>query len=173
MAEEEAAEAGEEGEGSGKKKIILLAVMALLIIGLSVGGTLAVLKMMGGDEVPVEEGEAAEVEEVEVKKAAIYYPLKPPIIVTFDAKGRQRYLQADITLLTRDDDVIAAIELHMPAIRNALVLLIGSQMFEEIQTAEGKELLRVQCLQALQEIFEREIGKPGVEQVLFENMVMQ
>lgn len=178
MAEEEAPENGEEAssesQGLGKKKIILLAVLALLIIGISVGGTLAVLKFTGGSTSEEDLAEADAVEEVvEVKKKAIYYPLKPPIIVTFDAKGRQRYLQADITLLTRDNDVIAAIELHMPTIRNALVLLVGSQLFEDVQTAEGKELLRVQCLQELQRIMEKEIGKPGIEQVLFENMVMQ
>ena len=178
MAEEEAPdnadEAAEGSQGLGKKKLILLAVMALLIVGVSVGGTLAVLNLTGGgrEEVP-EEMTDAPAEEVEVVKKAIYYPLKPPILVTFDAKGRQRYLQAEITLLTRENDVIAAIELHMPMIRNALVLLIGSRTFEEIQTAEGKELLRVQCLQEIQRLMEQEIGKPGVEQVLFENLVMQ
>lgn len=176
MAEEDAPgnadEASNESQGLGKKKLIILIVLALVIVGASVGGTLAVLKMMGGDVSDEQLAEEA-VEEVEVVKKAIYYPLKPPILVTFDAKGRQRYLQAEITLLTRDSDVIAAIELHMPMIRNALVLLIGSQLFEDIQTAEGKELLRVQCLQEIQRLLQQEIGKPGVEQVLFENLVMQ
>ncbi|VUD56400.1 hypothetical protein TDB9533_02055 [Thalassocella blandensis] len=177
MAEEDAPEnaedASNESQGLGKKKLIVLAILALVIVGASVGGTLTVLKLTGGSDMPEEEQVETPAEEVEVVKKAIYYPLKPPILVTFDAKGRQRYLQAEITLLTRDNDVIAAIELHMPMIRNALVLLIGSQLFEEIQTAEGKELLRVQCLQEIQRLLEKEIGKPGVEQVLFENLVMQ
>ncbi len=177
-APEEGAEndASKESKGLGKKKLILLVVLALLIVGASIGGTLAVLKLTGGGDAPAVEEEMVENPEqaaVEVKKKAIYYPLKPPIIVTFDAKGRQRYMQADVTLLTREQDVIAAIEMHMPMIRNALVLLIGSQLFEDIQTAEGKELLRLQCLQELQQLMEKEIGKPGIEQVFFENMVMQ
>jgi len=52
-------------------------------------------------------------------------------------------------------------------------MLIGGQLYEEIQTAEGKELLRQQCLQELQKIMQEEIGKPGVEQVLYTNFVMQ
>ena len=58
-------------------------------------------------------------------------------------------------------------------IRNSLVLLIGGQIFSEIQTAEGKELLRQQCLQEVQRLLEKEIGKPGVEQVLFTSFVIQ
>src|SRR5690606_21256386 len=78
---------------------------------------------------------------------AIYYPLKPPIMVNFSVRGRQRFLQAELTFLTRDPSVVSAIELHQSMIRNALILLMGGQPFEELQTAEGKELLRQQCLQ--------------------------
>ena len=106
-------------------------------------------------------------------KPAIYYPINPPIIVNFDARGRQRFLQAELALMTRDTDVVSAIELHMPMIRNSLILLIGGHLYEELQTAEGKELLRQQCLQELQRLMQQEIGKPGIEQVLFTNFVMQ
>lgn len=172
MAEEQEGEAEKEAD-SGKKKIILLAVLAIVLIGVSVGGTLAVLSMTGGDKEMAEGEEGAEEETEEVFKPAIYYPLKPPIIVSFDSRGRQRLMQAEITLLTRSDEVIANLETHMPMIRNALVMLIGGQLFEEIQTAEGKELLRVQCLQELQRLMEKETGDPGIEQVLFTNLVMQ
>lgn len=184
MAEDEAqqeqadsVDADGESQGSsatGKKKIIMLAVFALLLVGLSVGGTLVALNFLGGEEVAPEEALEDAAEDVpEPLKPAIYYPLKPPIIVSFDAKGRQRLLQADLTLMTRDNDVIPAVETHMPMLRNALVMLMSGQLFEELQTAEGKELLRVQCLQELQRLLEQEIGKPGIEQVLFTNLVMQ
>jgi len=82
-------------------------------------------------------------------------------------------MQASVTLLVREDDVIPAIELHMPMVRNALNMIMGSQVYEDVQTAEGKELMRQQCLQELQRLIEEEIGKPGVEQVLFTNLVLQ
>lgn len=167
---------GSEGDKSagGKKKYILLVALGLVIAGLSVGGTLVALKFLGGAPVPEETDQLVpEDAPPEPKAPAIYYPLKPAIIVNFDVRGRQRYLQAELTLMMREDDVISAIELHMPMIRNALVLLIGGQQYEDIQTAEGKELLRQQCLQELQRLLEKEIGKPGIEQVLFTNFVMQ
>ena len=175
MAEDEASEGEEEQQGGSKKRLILLIVLCLIIAGISVGGTLVALKMFG-EEPPPAEGEGAEGAEAEPTAPpapAIYYPIKPEIIVTYQARGRQRYMQAEINLLVRSEDVIAAIELHMPMVRNALNLIMGSQAYEDVQTAEGKELMRQNCLQELQKIIEKETGSPGVEQVLFTNLVLQ
>ena len=168
MAEED--EAVAEG-GGGKKKLIMMVVLALLLIGVSVGGTIMALKVLAPPPAPVEAALAEPLEPV--KKPAIYYPIKPEVVVNYGDKGRQRYAQIEVTLLIRDDDVIPAVELHAPAISNALILTIGGQEYADVQTAEGKELLRQQCLQAIQKILEKEIGKPGVEQVLFTSFVMQ
>lgn len=173
MADEENPEAGEKKAGGGKKKIILLVLVGIVLIALSVGGTLLALSMLSPTADVAEDETAEEVVEEVVRAPAIYYPLKPPIIVNFNARGRQRYLQAELTLMTREDDVVATIEMHMPMIRNSLVLLFGGQVYEELQTAEGKELLRQDALAEIQRLLEQEIGKPGVEQVLFTNFVMQ
>lgn len=176
MADEEDAKGEEQEEGSekspgNKKRLITLILLGLGVIGLSVGGTLMALKFM----TPAEEvqADAAEEDLPPPVMPAIYYPIKPPIVVNFQVRGRQRFLQAELTLMTREDDVVSEIEKHLPMLRNSLVLLIGGQVYAEIQTAEGKELLRQQCLQELQRLMEAEIGKPGIEQVLFTNFVMQ
>ncbi len=155
-----------------RQKWILFGGIGLLLMLLSAGGTFLAVKHFTH-----EDGEAGTQEldpSAAVKKPpAIYYPLKPPVVVDFSVRGRQRFLQAELTLLTREEDVIKAIELHQPMLRNALVLLIGGQTYDELQTAEGKELLRQACLQTLQKLLTEEIGKPGIEQVLFTNFVMQ
>lgn len=169
IAEDDNAEQPEPG--GGKKRIILWSLLVVLVIVLSVGGTLLAVHLLSA---PDEEELAAAAEaQTPLPQPAIYYPLKPPIIVNFSVKGRQRFLQAELVLMTRENDVISAVELHQSMIRNALVMLIGGQVFSEIQTAEGKELLRQQCLQEIQRLLEQEIGKPGIEQVLFSNFVMQ
>ena len=181
MADDDNTEGGEEQGGAGKKKIIIFAVIALLLVGSSIGGTLLAVKMMtpepepqvvldeNGNPIPPEGSE----EEEARKNPAIYFPLKPPIIVNFQARGRQLFMQAEITLMAREDDVIEAVEIHMPAIRNALVLLFGGQIYEELQTEAGRELMRQEALKELQAIMEKEIGKPGIERLLFTNLVMQ
>ncbi len=172
MADEE--NKNDEESGGGKKKVILLAIIGLVLVGVSVGGTLAALSILGGEEEAMAEAEGAEQEPAEAPlQKAIYYPIKPPIMASFDARGRQRLVQAEVTLMTRESDVIPAVELHMPMIRNALVMLISGQIYEDIQTAEGKELMRVQTLQELQMLLEKEIGKPGIEQVLYTGLILQ
>ena len=174
---EENAESQPENAGGGKKKLILLVVIGLLLVGLAVGGTLVALKFLGGDETAQStadaEAEAAAAEEEARSLPAIYYPLKPTIIVNFNARGRQRFLQADVSLMVREDDVVAAIEEHSTMLQHGLLMLFGGQDYTELQTAEGKELLRQLALEEVQRLLEQEIGKAGVEQVLFTNFVMQ
>ncbi|MGS2717546.1 flagellar basal body-associated FliL family protein [Eionea flava] len=173
-----------EESGSSKKKLIIFIVIGIVLIGLSVGGTLFAVKMLSPEPV-AEAGAEVELDEdgnpivteeevvEEVKGYAIYFPLKPPIIVNFQARGRQRFLQADVTLMTRDDEVVEAIETHMPMIRNALVLKFSSQVYEDLQTEPGRELLRQESLEELQNIMLQEIDKTGIEKLLFTNFVMQ
>ena len=171
---------GEEKPKSGKGKLILFIIIGVALIGLSIGGTLLAVKLLTPEPEPEvvldEDGNPidpeAALEEV-VKSPAIYFPVKPPLIVNYQARGRQRFLQAEISLMSRDPEVIAAVELHMPRIRNSLILLFSGQVYEEMQTDEGRELLRQDVLLEIQNIMEEEIGNPGVERVLFTNLVMQ
>ena len=75
--------------------------------------------------------------------------------------------------MTRDEKVIAAVELHMPMSRNNLIILFSGQVYNELQTDEGRQLLKQDSLKELQKIMQQEIGKPGIEKVLFTNFVMQ
>lgn len=170
----------EPGAKSGKKKLILFIILVLVLIAISIGGTLAVVKFLTPEPEPTiildEDGNPVDepsVEEEAPKLPAIYFPLKPPLIVNYQARGRQRFLQVEISLMAREDDVIEAVELHMPMIRNSLILLFSGQIYEELQTDEGRELLRQDALLELQGIMEQEIGKPGIEKLLFTNLVMQ
>ncbi len=156
-----------------KKKIILLAALGLCVVIVSVGSTLLVINLLSPPPAPVVEAETASEQVVPDHAPAIYYPLKPPIIVTYNARGRQRYVQAEVSLMFRDQNLIPVIEMHMPMIRHELMMIIGGQVYEELQTAEGKELTRLQCLEKMRELLEREIGDPGIEQVLFVGFVMQ
>ncbi|MFT7388295.1 MAG: flagellar FliL protein [Candidatus Endobugula sp.] len=172
-----------EENSSSKKKIIIFAVVGVLLFSISVGGTLLALQMLSpepiAEEVSTEklEVDGNLVEELEpvvdAKGYAIYFPLKPAIVVNFQARGRQRFLQADVTLMMRDNEVVEAIETHMPMIRNALVLKFSSQTYEDMQTEQGRERLRRESLEELQKIMLQEIDKTGIEKLLFTSFVMQ
>ncbi len=138
--------------------------------------------------------ESSEVAET-VLAPAIYYPLKPNFTVNYDVNGRQRFLQAELTLMYRDEAVKKVFEDHMPEVRNGLVMLLSSQVFDELQTAEGKEKLRAAALKVVQDIIAKETAAgaakdepeedeeedkpkelkavPNIEQILFTQFVMQ
>lgn len=171
MAEDENKDANAEETGgkSNKKLIIIVAIVVILSIGLSIGATLFFLQ---GDSASAEESADAEPVE-EVKKPAIYLDIKPPFVVTFDVEGRQRYMQVFVSVQGRDQAAIDAMELHMPLIRNKLIMLFSGQNFTALQAAEGKAALREESLTLINEILGKEADGASIEQVLFTNFVMQ
>ena len=73
----------------------------------------------------------------------------------------------------RDQAALDALKVHMPLLRNRLVMLLSSQDFEALKTPVGKEMLRQQATASVQELAQKEIGKLAIEQVLFTNFVLQ
>jgi len=140
-----------------KKKLFMFIGLAILLVLISVGATFFIVsKMMGSKNADADDEATAEVSEAEAAAPAIYYPLKPNFTVNYDVNGRQRFLQAELTLMYRDPAVLKTLELHMPAVRNGLVMLLSSQVFEELQTLEGKEKLRAAALTTVQDIINKE-----------------
>lgn len=173
MAKKEAPQAasGEpKAPGKSKLKLILLIVVALLLVmGLSVGATWFLLSKGGSDDKPSEQPAST----APVKQAAIYEQLVPAFVVNYNHKGRQRYMQVSIALMTRDQAALDALKVHMPVLRNNLVMLFSSQDFDALATPVGKEMLRQQATASVQELAQKETGKMVVEQVLFTNFVLQ
>jgi flagellar FliL protein len=167
---EEAKDPAGEGKGKGKLKFIIIIVVALLVaIGASVGGTWFFLhkSMAKTEEQPAEAATPAG------KAAAIYEPLSPAFVVNLDQNGRQRYMQVSITLMTRDQAGLDALKVHMPVIRNNLVLLFSGQSFDALATPIGQEMLRQKATASVQEVAQKEVGKLVVDQLLFTNFVLQ
>ncbi len=109
-----------------------------------------------------------------VRSVQLYYlSLDPAFVVDFNVAGKQRYLQLDLTIKSRSAAQVDAVKVHMPLIRNSLVLLFSSQNFEELQLIEGKQQLKAAAINAINTILRQETGVEGVENVLFTNFVMQ
>jgi flagellar FliL protein len=174
MAKKEAAPAPASAEAKppGKMKlIILIAVIVFLAIGLSVGATWFLLSK--GDRAAEQKAQASAEPAVPLKQPAIYEELSPAFVVNFTQQGRARYMQVSVALMARDQLALDALKVHMPVLRNRLVMLFSSQDFETLMTPVGKEMLRQQATASVQELAEKETGKLTVEQVLFTNIVLQ
>lgn len=169
MAEEEKNPEGTqeaEGGSGSKKMIIIIAVVVILAIGISVGATLFLL---GGDE-STEETEEAVAEEQE--SDAQYIDLTPAFLVTFSANGRQRYMQAHVSISTKFPSNTAALEHHMPLIRSKISGLFSTQEFTSLQTDEGKKALLESTKASINGVLEAE-GEQPIDRVYFTNFVLQ
>ena len=163
----------EEGAPTGrnKKKLIIMAVAVLFVLGGAGGGAYWFFGQDSGEEMAGEEAVEEEVEEPQGRME--YLELKPAFVVNFPSRGRQRFLQTSITIMGRDLDALQAVVTAMPIIRHNLVTLLGAQSLTSIQTPAGIEELRIQATREVQQVLMDEIGREGIEQVLFTAFVMQ
>ncbi len=152
----------------GKLKLVILIVVAVLLaIGLSVGATWYF--MHSNQSKPVAVAETAPVG----KQPAIFESMAPAFVANFNQNGRQRYMQVSITMLARNQADLDALKVHMPVIRNNLVMLFSGQDFATLASPVGQEMLRQKATASVQEVAQKELGKVVVEQLLFTNFVLQ
>jgi flagellar FliL protein len=161
-----------------QKKMLLLAAVVAGLLLVAGGLSWLAISLLDGGATPAAAGAEVEAESgaeaaPPARPPALYLNLDPPFLANFSVNGRQQYLQVAVAVLARDQDALDGINTHMPLIRNRLVMLLSGEQFSQLQTDEGREQLRAKLLQAIREILQQEIGKPGVEQVLFTHFVMQ
>ena len=153
----------------GKLKLIIVIVVALLLaIGVSVGATWYF--MHSAQSKPA----AAVAQTAPVgKQPAIFEAMAPAFVANFNQNGRQRYMQVSITMLARNQADLDALKVHMPVIRNNLVMLFSGQDFATLASPVGQEMLRQKATASVQEVAQKELGKVVIEQLLFTNFVLQ
>jgi len=173
MADDEDKE--QKPKGSALTKILLFAILPLFIISGTLGGLYFSGVIGGGDSASEEElsEQEGEGEEDAVVGPATYIKIDPAFVVNFVNTDKAKFLQITLEVMTRQPEMSTVVESHMPIIRNNLVLLFGSQTYDELSTLEGKEALRESALQTVQDILEEETGDPIVEAVYFTSLVMQ
>jgi len=104
-----------------------------------------------------------------------YVPLQPSFVTNFGdgADGRLQYVKADVSLRVSSAAAASAVRYHLPALRNAVVLLLSRQDASSVSTGSGREAIRAEALAELRAILEAEEGEPYIEDVLFTNFLVQ
>ncbi|OUR69449.1 flagellar protein [Marinomonas sp. 42_23_T18] len=163
----------EDGAKGGKAKLIIIIVAAVLVLAVGGGAAYFLLSDSSEDESAAATEQVSQDVGASSSGPAIYLKLDPAFVVDFIVGGKQRYLQLNLTVKSRDQGQIDAIKIHMPLIRNSLVLLFSSQEFNELQSTEGKMALKLSAVESINTILQQETNAGGVEDVLFTNFVMQ
>ncbi len=148
-------EASKKGGLSTVKIIIIVVTLTLLLGGGLVGGTFYFVSNMNqtqasnskdGASKTAEGEEGGELDEEEAAENKVletphYFSMDPKFVVSFSNQKYARFMQFSLEIMSRDAEVIQKVEEHNPVIRSSLLMLFGSQGYDEMVTREGKEKL--------------------------------
>lgn len=101
-----------------------------------------------------------------------YVNLVPALVGNYGAGTKLKYYKADIALRVKAENV-AAVEYHQPLIRDQLIQLFAQQSDADMQEYSGKEAVRQAALKQVQQVLNQEEGQPLIEDLLFNNLVVQ
>jgi flagellar protein FliL len=163
-AEKKPEEAQQEGAPK-KKKGLLLMIIGLVVLLAAGGGGAAFLMMShksdkkakhakveeggGGKEAEDGEEEADDEEGKDKKKAPVFFSMEPFVVNM--AGDTQHYLQVGVELKLSKEEYAEKIKQHLPEIRNSVVLLLSSKQPDELASLEGKNRLRQEIRQSVNE----------------------
>jgi len=145
----------------GKKKLIVIAAAALALVLAIGGGAVVYLKQRAAHAAAAASDDEAAAPEhastpkIDPKNAPIYLPLDP-FVVNLADKETDRYAQIGITLELDSGISADQIKAYMPAIRNAILMVLANKSSRDLMNREGKELLA-------QEIMREAVRPMGIE----------
>ena len=100
-----------------------------------------------------------------------YYEIKPSLVANLASGGK--YIRTDIQLMTTDESYKEHLDLHGPAIRHTLLLLLSEQDGRTIKTSGGKEALRKEAMSAVTQVMQDLSGEDGLQELFFTTFFVQ
>lgn len=94
-----------------------------------------------------------------------YIAIKPSIVSNLN--GGPKYIRTNIELKTTKPGGLEQVELHMPAIRHAILMLIAEQDGNTLKGRKGKKALRGKALSEVQATMTDLTGEPWVADLYF------
>lgn len=174
MAKAEAKTAG-DGEQAPKKKGKLLIIVLALVILLVAGGGAAffMLKSSHGDEDEEAATETAAPKKKGGKEEVPVYVSLETFTVNLVPEQGDQYLQVAVSVELTDAHAGEKMKLHMPKLRNRVMLLLSSKKASELAPKEGKEALAAEMRAQMNEVLDPGSKNGPVKEVLFTSFIIQ
>jgi flagellar FliL protein len=146
----EPAPAEEAPRPAGKKGLIKLVLIAVLVIG-AAGGGYWYYSHKGHE--PAQEAKH------EPAKPPVFLPLET-FTVNLQLVDNPQFLQTAITLKVIDNAAVDEIKLRMPEVRDRILMLMSSRKAAELLTVEGKRKLGEDIVASMNDVLGGDTGKP-------------
>ena len=95
------------------------------------------------------------------------------MVLNLSSTRRLTFLQISADVLVNDSDAEETIELHVPAIRHSLIILLSEQKAADIKSPAKREEIRQQATQQVKALVTDLSGSDGVGEVLFSSILVQ
>jgi flagellar FliL protein len=149
----------------GKGKLIIIGALAgVLLLG---GGGAAAWVLMG------KKAEHADADKkVAPKKMPVFVDLET-FTVNLKDNDDERFMQVKLVAEVKDAPAGEMLKTLMPAVRNEILLLLGSKQVAEIATRDGKEKLAQEIVASANKVLEGTPAAKSVEGVNFTHLIIQ
>lgn len=99
-----------------------------------------------------------------------YLPLEPILV---NLEGRRHYLKVDVQILMDSKANADKVKVHVPAIRNMLIMMLSNRSPEQISTIEEREKIRKHAAESMEKLLEERDLDRGFEDVFFTDFLIQ
>ncbi|MDY3113575.1 MAG: flagellar basal body-associated protein FliL [Helicobacter sp.] len=158
MAEEE--KKASKLESLKQNKMILFIIIGVVVLLLIIFIVVGILIFSGGDEqaqaAPQAQQSAANRGSAANPNSSLLsvgpiYPLDQFIVNLLASGGGKRYLKTSIALELSIQELQAELDTKRDVLRDTVILILSSKTFEEVQTAKGKQNLKEEIMERINE----------------------
>ena len=153
-----------------KNKFVLIGLVVVLLLA-TAGGTWFFVK--GSQPAPAMAAGGAAVAPVAALPKPKYYSLDPSFVVNLLNERTTKFLQVDVQVMTRKDNVVERLETYDVRIRHELSMMFSNLKKEQINSIEGRKEIQQKVLDTINDVLEAETGRRGIDAVYFTKFVMQ
>lgn len=97
-----------------------------------------------------------------------YYGFEPEIVTNYISNRKKLgFVKISVELMVKSPDDLVIVERHDPLLRAAIIEVLGNQAEEKIKSLTGREEIRRECFDMVNNLLTKEAGKPLVVNLLF------
>lgn len=101
-----------------------------------------------------------------------YYGFEPEIVTNYISTGKKLgFVKIGVEVMVKNPDDLLTIERHDPLLRAAIVEILGNQSAEKVKSLTGREDIRRECFDMMNNLLVKEEGSPLITNVLFTSYI--
>lgn len=153
-------------------KFLKMLLLAILVIGIGIGGTFLLLKQFGATMLTGTQTTARAAAQPPPVPKPIFLKLDPFTVTLADPRTN-RILYAEISVRLDDEVSRSELQTYMPVVRSRLLAEFAKYDSATLQTPEGRAQLTQNLINALKTPYDPRLKTPIVSSVLFTAFVVQ